>query len=468
MIVKILSKTATFNAVRYNTSKMDRRAGELMRIKNFGMLGNASDLTPGEVKNYLKAFSAANKRVKSPQFHAVISCKGREYDKEQLASIAESWLSKMGYGANPYIVVFHSDTENNHVHIVSTRVTKDGKKVDDRFDRPRATRFLIEILKQDIGQEQDAVIKNIESYSFSTLAQFKMLFEKKNFTVQEKNGNLTVWKEGEMIKTYSLNELKRKAGLHRKDDKRLAQLKQIIQKYKTGADHSLVGVFQKLPGNRDGKLSGYQSDLTDLLHEKFGLEFIFHFKENQIPYGYTVIDHKNKMVMKGSELMKLGELVDLKSDPRKPSKDKEIAKLIRHYNIETQEHIRLLSRFYKIPAGKIHKNSKQPDAQLRDDYLKILKYYLEHRPLPDLSRLNIFPVKESGKWYLLDTGSQTILSADEVLPPVFLRELDGYKTDEPVHPHWEDKSHSLNVFINDVDDERVYGKERRKKKRENL
>ncbi|WP_423128474.1 relaxase/mobilization nuclease domain-containing protein [Gaoshiqia sp. Z1-71] len=469
MIVKILSKTATFNAVRYNTNKMDRQTGELMRIKNFGILGNVLELTPEEVKNYLKAFSAANKRVKSPQFHAIISCKGREYNKEQLANLAESWLSKMGYGENPYIVVFHSDTENNHVHIVSTRVTKDGKKVDDRFDRPRAIRYLDEILKQDIHQKQANSIKNIESYSFSTLAQFKMLFEKMNFSIQEKDGNLTVWKSGEMIKTYSLDKLNTMAGSYRKDNKRLAQLRQIVHKYKTETDSSLVGVFQKLPGNQDGKLSAYQSDLTDLLHEKFGLEFIFHFKRNHIPYGYTMIDHKNRTVIKGSELMKLSELVDLKAEPRKTSKDIEIANLIRHYNIETPEHASLLARLYKISARKIQKGSKQLNVQTRDDYRKIFDYFLKHRPLTDLARLNIFPIKESGKWYLLDTGSQYILPADDVLPPRHIRELNDYKIDEPVYHHLEDnKRNHLNIFTNDVDDERVYGKERRKKKRENL
>ena len=468
MIVKILSKTATFNAVRYNTNKMDRQAGELMRIKNFGILGNAYNLTPEEVKNYLKAFSASNKRVKSPQFHATISCKGREYDKEQLADIAEKWLAKMGYGENPYIVVFHSDTENNHVHIVSTRVTKDGKKVDDRFDRPRAIRHLDEILKQGIHLKQDTAIKNIESYSVSTLAQFKMLVEKTNFTTQEKDGVLNIYKSGEHVKTYSTEELSKMTASYTKDAKRLVQLRQIIAKYKPKTDSSLVCIYQKLPGNRDGKLNGYQSDLTSLLHEKFGLEFIFHFKGNNTPYGYTVIDHKTKTVFKGSELTKLNELINPKVGPLKSSKRDETAKLLRYFNIETPEHIRLLSRFYKIPVYKIQRNTKELDKEIKDYYRKMLEYYLKNRPLSNIVHLNIVPVKESGKWYLLDAGSLYILNADEILPYNYVSELDedrilGREYDRSEH----NNRLNLNVFTNDEDDERIHGKKRRKKKRDN-
>ncbi|MCE5223124.1 relaxase/mobilization nuclease domain-containing protein, partial [bacterium] len=425
-------------------------------------------LTPEEVKNYLKAFSASNKRVKSPQFHATISCKGREYDKEQLSHIAEKWLTKMGYGENPYIIVFHSDTENNHVHIVSTRVGKDGKKIDDRFDRPRAIRHLDEILKQGNQQTQAAAIRNIESYSFSTLAQFKMLFEKANFSIKEKDGVLYIYKSAEQIKTYSPEELGKMMASYTKDAKRLVQLRQIIAKYKPKTDSSLGCIYQKLPGNRDGKLAGYQSDLTNLLRQRFGIEFIFHFKGNNTPYGYTVIDHKMKLVFKGSELMKLNQLINQNVKPVKSSKKDKMVKLLRHYNIETPEHIRLLSRFYSIPAYRIPNDTQKLDMDVKDHYKKMLDYYLKHRPLSDVAQLNIVPVKESGKWYLLDTGSLHILSADEILPGKYVSELEQGRIQTREFDRFEHNNElNLNVFTNDEDDERIHGRKRRKKKRDN-
>ena len=469
MIVKILSKTATFNAVRYNTNKMDRMKAELMRIKNFGIIGNAYDLTPEEVKNYLKTFSASNPRVKIPQFHATISCKGREYDKEQLADIAEKWIEKIGYKENPYIVVFHCDTENNHVHIVSTRIDKNGKKIDDHFEGLRANKILEAILMEDVRHRKDATIKEVETYCFSTPAQFKLLLEKANFSLQEKDGTLNVYKSGELVRSYSSEELTGMTGSYRKDTRRLTQLKQIILKYRKETDNTLVCVFQKLPGNREGALTAYKSDLTCLLYEKFGLEFVFHFKGNNKPYGYTVIDHRNRAVYKGSELMKLGQLIDPEIKPLRSSKTDETVKLIRNYNIESEDHIRLLSRYYKVPAYKIRIGTRDLDREMKDYYKRMLDYYLKHRPLTDLEQLNIVPVKQSGKWYLLDTGSMNILDAEEVLPGKYTRELEENRIRENEHNRWEQNYlPNLNVFVHDEDDERAHGRERRKKKRNDL
>ena len=116
MIAKILSSSTTFNAVEYNEKKDERGQSELLVAKNFG--GLEDNPSKAVFKKYFKAYAMTNTNVKNPQFHATISTKKREHDFDQLAKIGEQWIEKMGYGKQPYIIYGHSDTANNHVHIV--------------------------------------------------------------------------------------------------------------------------------------------------------------------------------------------------------------------------------------------------------------------------------------------------------------------------------------------------------------
>ena len=46
------------------------------------------------------------------------------------------------------------------------------------------------------------------------------------------------------------------------------------------------------------------------MKEKFGVELIFHRANgHETSYGYTVIDHATKQVFKGSDILKLSELL---------------------------------------------------------------------------------------------------------------------------------------------------------------
>ncbi len=114
MIVKLLSSASVdFHGVKYNDKKINSEKGELMKMNNFPtFLNEESSLE--EVRNYLKAISNIGK-IKNPQFHAVISTKFQEHSKEQLTAIAEDFMQEMGYKEQPYLIVFHKDTENNHV-----------------------------------------------------------------------------------------------------------------------------------------------------------------------------------------------------------------------------------------------------------------------------------------------------------------------------------------------------------------
>src|SRR5699024_1672994 len=93
--------------------------------------------------------------------------------------------------------------------------------------------------------------------------------------------------------------------------KRAAKLKALLFKY--GQIHSgeLRPVYQSEAGGRNKKIVGYSSDLADHMKRIFGVEMVFHFTGDKPPYGYTLIDHSEKTVMKGSAVMKLGLLQDI-------------------------------------------------------------------------------------------------------------------------------------------------------------
>src|SRR5690606_35190017 len=113
---------------------------------------------------------------------------------------------------NPYIVVFHQDTDNNHVHIVSTRVGKDGKKIKSDFEKLNAVRHLESIMKIEPKTKISDDIKKIEGYSFSTVQQFKLLYETHGYDTAENDGKLKIYKGGTSVADYDIEALKEKAS----------------------------------------------------------------------------------------------------------------------------------------------------------------------------------------------------------------------------------------------------------------
>ncbi|WP_316762034.1 relaxase/mobilization nuclease domain-containing protein [Pedobacter aquatilis] len=311
MIVKILRKSKTFRAVRYNTNKVEKEKGELLKVSGFKGLSGLSELKPQDYINYLSSISALNQRVVYPQFHAVISAKGKSRDKESLSAIAESWLSGMGYGAQPYLLIFHRDTDNNHIHIISSRVDWEGKKISDVYEKIRAYRVLNQLIGKDERKLASEAVESALKYRFSTSAQFLMILEAKGYSVQNTGLSFQISKFGEQVAEIDRSRVEDNFAGKNFSAQRKLQLKMIFEKYRTRVDAHLVSVFEKLPGGNDGKILGYSSLLSKKLCTDFGLEFIFHFKNDRVPYGYTVLDHAGKNVFKGSEIIMLSKFVDL-------------------------------------------------------------------------------------------------------------------------------------------------------------
>jgi len=289
MVVKILSGSASFSGVGYNERKVGLGVAELLEMTNFGYLQSVSELNGDDLRQFLINWSAKNGRIEKPQFHVAISCKGREYTQEQLLDIAHQYLRGMGYEGQPTLIYFHHDTDNNHLHIVTSRVDAEGKKINHNHERRRSQQVMNRIMRQDTQQETNKIINDALGFSFSSVNQFKAILEASGYECYEKDGQLNIKKDGCVQAKVSVEDIEKRCTAKSENDQRRArQIEAWLRKYQ-----------QKVSD---------KEELQKIMREKFGVQLIFHGKEFS-PYGYTVVDFKARKVFKGGEVLSLKELL---------------------------------------------------------------------------------------------------------------------------------------------------------------
>ena len=353
MIVKILgSASSNFHGVQYNDKKVEKGTGELMLMKNFPSFINENSSKEG-VRNYLKSISK-NEKVKKPQFHAVISTKFQQHNKEELAKVAEDFMQEMGYGNQPFIVIFHNDTENNHVHIISTRVDKStGKKLNDSYEKLKAQKAMINIKERIYDKSNEEIINNLLNYKMSSLKQLEILMERNGFKlVKNKNDEnaLDILKNGVREKTIYGNQL---IFSNVKNDNRGKQIKAILNKYKELYSNKVFKVEERrhlekmLPEEKQKEewkpKIEFESELQKKLKEVFGIDVVFHHKDELHPFGYTLIDHKTGTIYKGSEILKMNNLFEFTSEVM----DKKLFESLKDYNLSDEISKQVLIEYLK-------------------------------------------------------------------------------------------------------------------------
>jgi hypothetical protein len=194
-----------------------------------------------------------------------------------------------------------------HFFFVIIHCTKIASRRGHYFEGKRANQYLNAILKREPHQEINRHLNNALSYKFGTHAQFALLMEINGYRTQKKNGHFLFFKHGEKQEEISLTDIDKRIKIVENERRNTDQIKAIIHKYKKQYSG-------KLRSNHDHKFTTekkkFESDLTNVLKQKFGLDFIFFTgKDNDKPYGYTIIDHHNKEVHKGSDVLKLDYLI---------------------------------------------------------------------------------------------------------------------------------------------------------------
>jgi len=75
---------------------------------------------------------------------------GERFSSEQWEKASSQFMEKMGYANCQFVAYRHVDTDNDHIHIVASRIDLDGKLVRDSYDK-QATHEACRYLEQEHG-----------------------------------------------------------------------------------------------------------------------------------------------------------------------------------------------------------------------------------------------------------------------------------------------------------------------------
>lgn len=307
MIITILPNSQNFHAVAYNERKVSQGLAELMEVSNFTTLTSAN-YNADNFRDYLDSYSKRNDRIKNAQFHVSISCKGTEFTHQQLLEIAHLYMKEMGYGddGQPVLVYAHHDTPNNHIHVITSRIAPNGRKISKEFEKKHSRQVTQRVMEQYTGQKQEPTlneaIAEALSYRFTSKSQFCAILSSMGYDFKEDDNTPTLFiykGGGELGKLLIPDIMKHALNENKPDDKRRRQLRAILKKY------------------RD--LSANKEELAAVMKKKFGISLVY-LGQKDSPFGYVVVDHKNKTVFKGGEFLSIKELLQFEDAPTRFAK----------------------------------------------------------------------------------------------------------------------------------------------------
>ena len=202
MVVKINAPTPHCStSLQYNERKVEE--GKAAVVYSQGL----DD--PNNPLETFERYERGSRRCEKPSFHMSINPSATDgMTQEQVVEFAKDLMKGLGYGDQPFIIYRHNDIAREHYHIVSVRVDKEGRKINDHQEHARCQKLMKELApkygftigkgeKQEEGEkkkkaekvnyqrfdpEKGDYMKQIEElvaqamkYHFTTGEQFKML-----------------------------------------------------------------------------------------------------------------------------------------------------------------------------------------------------------------------------------------------------------------------------------------------------
>jgi hypothetical protein len=128
MVAKVISGRTIRGVLSYNENKVEEGSAECILASGFA--AEAQHLRFNEKLGTFRYYMERNTIVKSNTLHISLNFDPKEVlEREKLRAIAASYIGKIGFKGQPFLVYQHFDAAHPHVHIVTTNVRLDGGRI---------------------------------------------------------------------------------------------------------------------------------------------------------------------------------------------------------------------------------------------------------------------------------------------------------------------------------------------------
>lgn len=338
MVARIRTGKSIVGALNYNENKV--RAGNAVCLKAsmFGL--SASELTHKDKIERFQDIIRLNQRSKTNVVHISLNFSVNDrLEKEKLVKIAETYMKAIGFGRQPYLVYQHFDSAHPHLHILSTSIRDDGKRIplhnlgriqsenarkeiEETFGLVKAEgqQYVPDILldlralrKASYGKDEtrkaiSQVVTNVTRlYKFTSIHELNAVLSQYNVMADRGREGTTMFKKGGLV--YSLlDEKGNRIGVPIKASRIYGRptLKNLEKQFNLNA--ALRGPLKKriqdkinytLSINPNPRLKAFVRALDDE-----NIMTILRQNDEGRIYGITFVDHENRVVFNGSDLGK--------------------------------------------------------------------------------------------------------------------------------------------------------------------
>ena len=338
MVAVIKTGHSIHRIFNYNENKVKQGVAECIGAGNYPIDHDKMSLTM-KLNRFLKQLEL-NQNVTRNSVHISLNFHASEshFEKEKLMAIAETYMAKIGFDKQPFLVYRHNDAGHPHIHIVSIKLRADGSRIDmNNIGRNQSERARKEIEK-DFGLVTAEAQKKQELHPLKPVAASKILYGKSQTKMAIQNVLENVINQYKYASLPELNAVLKQYNVlaeRGKENSKLYQHNGLLYRV-LDANGNPIGVpikaslfynkptlkflEQKFKENEtkrmphkprirnaiDMALIAKRPTLQELIKalEKQGIHTSLRQNGKGILYGITYVDHHTKCVFNGSTLGK--------------------------------------------------------------------------------------------------------------------------------------------------------------------